>query len=380
MKATAAVLLLFLFIAPVSAAEDVDPAVVLAKLRSVEPADVAWGAYLSGKHGVKEAVPLLAAHLRPGPLHEGEHGRFVIRAILDALIRLDALVPGDLLVPHLRGRSPRCTFILLAREPGKNRAVLSDYFDRCSKDREYYGIIALAGGNLLCRQKAPGFAARMLGRMKTRLEIRVHDELGENAGVGGGGLRGGCADGRVDMPEGFPPYALYDLVPERGDARRLVADGPRPVFYARKERGGRRIGHGSIVHSFRVPDVTREWLADMAGVKAEALHLPTSTGWDLAWESAEAFTATAVKFRDRYVERYWSLVRRLVARSALTLKEAKAFVPPVTLTVKDKRADQSVPLPAIPESKVDPKLPQQLPTEADTPSRTGRGRPPGSSR
>jgi hypothetical protein len=153
-----------------------DPASVLAALRSEDPKDAAWGAHLAGREGLRDAVPLLLDLLRPRPERTAEEWGFTDRAVLDALIRLEAKVPagllGDRLPGHRRGTS--LALILVARQPVENRALLLHLFDRwTSKKKEDLYIGGLLVGNLLAAQRAPGFARRLLEEIETKFTFTV---------------------------------------------------------------------------------------------------------------------------------------------------------------------------------------------------------------
>jgi hypothetical protein len=341
-----------------------DVAAVLARLRSDDAGEVAWGAYVAGRDDMKEAVPLLLDVLRPRPERSGKPWPLVHRSALDALIRLEARVPPGLLEPHLHGRSRLLAFLLAAREPRENGALLLSIFDRDVGKRPQFGITALAAGNLLCANRTPGFAARLMSGIRVSLELTVHDGRPSEDLIGiGGGAGGRFSDGRVDQPEDFPPYALYRLVPvpRRPNGPAALADGPRPVHFTRRERSGRTIGFGGLGYRFPRPVCIREWLAAMAETTPKALGLPELRRHVHVWESPDAFLAWAVARRDELQERYWALARRLVKAGALSAREARALTPGIEVTLIDDRKETTDPIPRLPPTTVEPRLPEPRP-------------------
>jgi hypothetical protein len=341
------------FLLPVDAVE------VVAQLRSGDPARTAWGAYHAGRQGLKRVVPRLVEMLRPHPTRTGEAWDFTTHATLDALIRLEARVPGDLLAAHFRGRASVLALILLAREPDRNRAVILALFDRWANGGSHVSIDALAAGNLLAGVKAPGFSARILRRISMRLLLYIR----EPGAFGGRGdrrnLRAGSHDARITLPEGFPPFVQYRL--ETGpssDGSRLVADGTRPVRYVRVERTGRHFIAGRSGMGIRTEHVTREWIASMLGCGPEDLGIPSKDSHSMDWTSEDAYLTWATGRRDRLVAMYWKVVRGLIARDALTVGEARALAPSLAVEVRDQREAPSA-LPPIPPTTVKSGLPPE---------------------
>jgi hypothetical protein len=281
----------------------------------------------------------------------------VHRHALDALIRLDATVPSETLIPHLRTKAAWLALILIAREPAKNRGILTDLFDRWAKDQEHLPIGAVAVGNLLAQVRAPGFAARLMARTPTRLVLRVMDP-GHGGSGGRRSLRIGFGDGRADVPEGFPPHVIYRLVEGHGGT--LLADGPHPVSWVRQEMEGRRVGFGGRTPRFERIECLNGWLAAMLGTRPEPVEIPATRSITIRFETPEAYVDEALAARDRILGRYWSVARDLVARKLLTLEEARGLTFGVEVEIVDERTDRSDALPALPPTAVRPELPDEV--------------------
>jgi len=359
MRLTPLVLLLF---AAAVVAEEEKPT-VLERLKSESAAERAWGAYLAGKEGVQDAIPLLVEAIRTVPGRKDDEGRLVLRAALDALIRLKAPVKAEILEPHLRAGFSTQALILLTRSPRTRPDLLFALFDR--QGGSLMGEFGIAVGNLLCREKVPGFASRLLRHAR---EFELHVLLVDEGRTGGRGgsqrLGGGCGDGHVDVPEGFPPTAFYDLTAGKRDGSVLLVDGPRPIRWFRTEREGRRIGFGTTGTRIDVDVLAREWLAVLAGLPEEGRILPKSASTSLVWTDAAAYVKHVAARRDAILAGFWKFVAVLVEREALALDEARALRPVVEVEVSDVRAEpapEGTEFPKLPAPPKRPRLPGETP-------------------
>ena len=146
------------------------PAELAVHLRAEEPTEVAWAAWRAGEDGRRDLVrPLRAALARLAGQDDCE-GQLVRLYVLDALLRLDARVPGEELLPHATGALRAPALLLAARTPLANTAYFRARFDDEGHDLEWQ-----ACGNLLAAQNAPGFAAGCLARCELELSVDVRD-------------------------------------------------------------------------------------------------------------------------------------------------------------------------------------------------------------
>jgi hypothetical protein len=99
----------------------------------------------------------------------------------------------------------------------------------------------------------------------------------------------------------------------------------------------------------------------MAETTPKALGLPELRRHVHVWESPDAFLAWAVARRDELQERYWALARRLVKAGALSAREARALTPGIEVTLIDDRKETTDPIPRLPPTTVEPRLPEPRP-------------------
>jgi len=146
------------------------PAELAIHLRAEEPTEVAWAAWRAGEDGRRDLVrPLRAALARLAGQDDCE-GQLVRLYVLDAMLRLDARVPGEELLPHAVGMLRAPALLLAANTPLANTAYFRARFDDEGQDLEWQ-----ACGNLLAAQNAPGFAAACLAHCELELSVDVRD-------------------------------------------------------------------------------------------------------------------------------------------------------------------------------------------------------------
>jgi hypothetical protein len=300
----------------------------------------AWGAYLAGAHGLKGHAPLVVALLEnEGAAHVGsDEEALVRRAALDALIRLDAEVPSEKLLP-LYQLAPDETVILLARAPEQNAAALLALFDDETVDARWFAL-----GNLLAEARARGFAARLLAGLKLRATVFVYDSHGDRGYNGGGGDACGGSRHFESTPEGFPPAGRYTLsaTPARGAV--VVARGRRAVYYVRAAPG-----QGDAPY---VPcDVVRgdehrvEYLADLLRTTDDDLGLPARSFREVVCRDARQCRGALAALRDETARAYAEVLGRLAAAGLLDASEASTLKPDLTLDLYDQRDLRTFPLP-----------------------------------
>src|SRR5262245_40496214 len=172
------------------------------ELQSNIPKDVAWGAYRAAQFQLGELNTELARALAAPPAAADPERFAMMSALLDAAVSQQTPVPAKVLRTLWKGW-PVQTALLFPYATGDDRtAVLLDILDNSS------GFEWKAAANLLAAAKAPGFAPRLLQKLRLTLSVDV-SELG-NKGQGGsigGGI--GVGDGIAVNPDGFPPMAWY---------------------------------------------------------------------------------------------------------------------------------------------------------------------------
>lgn len=333
--------------APAPAATD--PAEVLAKLQSPEVRDRAWGAYLAGKEHVKAAIPFLVDRLREPAGAETDEGRHCLRNVFDALIRLDARVPREALAPWLSGGFRYPALILASRETPAFAEALESIFATQSGDRIWPFHVAI--GNLLAASPPRGFALEVLKRIPLRLHVVVHDP-GAPAGVGiGGRSSASFGDGRVRIPEGFPPWVAYDLTFEgEKEGATLLADGDVPVYSVRTERAEPG-GYGSGNRSESARDCALGWMKKLLRAGADAAVIDPDRTLEVAWAGPDDYVRRVAAARDALLGDGYALLAECVKRGLVTAAKARALTLSVAVDRNDSRAERT-PLPDLPESEV----------------------------
>lgn len=260
----------------------------------------------------------------------------VRQAALDALIRLDAEVPSDKLLP-LYQSSPDEVVILLARSPEQNRQALLPLFVADAPGARW-----LAVGNLLAETRAPGFAARLLQELKIEANLYVYDrEGGHDYSTGGGD--GGCGCGRgVSREEDFPPVSYYQLTETPSRGATVIAPGRHVVYYTRRPSancGGSSI-YGSERDRLRV-----EYLAGLLNTTEEDLKLDARPFREIVCRDARECRRAVAAVRDEIEQSHAALLRRLLEENLLDASEASGLKPDITFDINDSRDEHSFPLP-----------------------------------
>jgi hypothetical protein len=307
-------------------------------LKSNDNKERAWGAYLVGLHGLKDQTASLVSILEDESLSGGGPVEAVVRqAALDSLIRLDAEVPADALLP-LYQSSPDEVLILLARSPGKNQQTLLSLFADDLPSARWLAI-----GNLLAETRAQGFAAHLLAGLKIEATVYVFDrEEHDNYGTGGG-CGGGCGGGTSwRRDEELPPVGYYMLedAPRRGAT--VLATGRRLVSYTRAL--SRSYGSSGWCGFDR--DVVRvEYLAGLLYISDGALGFSAYPSRDIVCKDAAQCGNALAAVRNEIARAYNKLLRRLLDESLLDAAEASELRPDIKLDVTDYRRRKSFPLP-----------------------------------
>lgn len=307
-------------------------------LNSGENRERAWGAYLVGLHGLKEQTRSLVSILRDEGLNGGGPLESVVRqAALDSLIRLDAEVPSDVLLP-LYAYSPNEVLILLAHSPQENQAALLALFTDNESPARWF-----AAGNLLAEARTPGFAARLLAGLKIRASVYVFDRE-EHGGFGTGGGCGGGGFGTDWSPDAeLPPVGYYalDYVPSQGAT--VVARGRHVVYYTRSLYPTQHAGGGC---GFDRDTARVEYLAGLLNVADEdSLGFTAYPYHEVTCEDPAGCRRALAAVRDEVARSHGVLLGRLLDEGLLDAAEASQLKPDITLDITDLRDKKTFPLP-----------------------------------
>ncbi len=322
-----------------------DPASVLALLRSKAPAEAAWGAHLAGRTGLRDAVPLLLELLPPRPAAEAKEWRFVHAAVLDALVRLEARVPAAVLRSHLGTANAAAALVLIARDPEEGRETLLAVLPEWLSPR--LSAPAVAAGNLLARTRTRGLAFLLLSRWTIDLTVTVTDQPDLFFG-GSASASISCGDGRLEVPEGFPPHAWYEASFRKGEGAAVLADGPTPVYVTRQERPERRIGVGAVSAFVDYRETATAWLAMLLGGKEAVPDLPGDESETVFFQGADHLLGVVEALRERLAARFAAGAQAFVEKGLLTAEEAAGLSPPLAVALRDCRQDTEEPLPEMP--------------------------------
>ena len=311
-----------------------------AKLSSTKPAEIAWGAWQAAESGDRELAGDVLAALRrtlAGPVVAGEP--FVLRAELDALIRLDArLTPEDLSQVSRVAGVRNQTLVLAARDPRLHAPMLETL--RASAQSE--DLVAI--DNLLSAGAPARLVALLLPDVRMHVTVHVHDP---NSGSGegrGGGARIGCGSARV--PAGFPPVVSYDLVLGTSADCTVFADGPQPVSYRRRVQTGETIGIGSRFCDVPASDHALGLLRWVVEDRSPTSLLEGKIRIVHTWQDPAHFVADIHAQLDERRTAWRELTGKLVAAHLLA-PELGPIDPPIDVSVVDHRQDPSIPLPPL---------------------------------
>ncbi len=306
-------------------------------LKSQGSRERAWGAYLAGAHGMKEHASLLVGLLEDSNVAAGGWEEAVVRqAALDALIRLDAEVPAETLLP-LYGASADEVVILLSRAPKRNERELLSLFNEAVPDVRWAAV-----GNLLAGARAPGFAARLLSGLKVEASVYVYDWEGARGYGSSGGCGGLCGDS-VHMPEGFPPVGYYSLNASGVRGSVVLAPGKHTVYYVRALHPDTC---GGPSNGWLARDERRvEYLAEMLGTTEEELSLEVRPFREVVCTDARQCGQVLAALRDELVGAHTQALARLLEAGLLDPAEAAELKPDITLQLNDSRDRRKFPLP-----------------------------------
>jgi hypothetical protein len=209
-----------------------------------------------------------------------------VLALFDALIESGRNVPADLLRPFAtRWRDE--VIILLCRSTENEDDLLNMRAEPLNEAQW------LAVGNSLLKLRSSKFFVRTLEQTHvTHKFIVVSEEAG---GFGGGSGGGGVSDGSRQLPKGFPPIGLYQLVTFPAEGYALVAKGPRNVYFRRTVvPTNRQVVWGTPFGSCEKDEEQLEYLAAMTQtsiVNVSGIFSPSTT---IQWRTEDDFLSRSM--------------------------------------------------------------------------------------
>jgi hypothetical protein len=333
------------------------------QLASGEPREIAWAAYSIGVHKHFDMVPKLVELVRSFEnTATADNSRITpesasIEAVADALIRLEAMLPADV-VMNLYPRFPAQTIILLSRA-SDNSDPLMEIFQK-TKSRDLW----LAAGNLLAVHPPSGFVRTLLGGAITTFSFRVvwtEPERGDGVGMGCAADSGMVADENF---RDWPRVRLYRIVHSE-NARNVFAPGIRPVGFTWWETTDYRDAWGDGDCS---PSTSKYWrtglIAQLLRKTISELPLQPEVRELVLFTSAAAFEERVRSAIEQKSRAFGEVVDAFVQRGDLTREDSAVLHLQCRVEVADERPLPRTDLPkvvdrwcAAPPANADSQLP-----------------------
>jgi hypothetical protein len=303
---------------------------IAAMLRSIEPREQAWGAWLAAQAKATSLVPDLQ---RVADRHRDATAwteRVVSGAALDALIQMQVRVPAAWVRPFFATR-PAETLILLSRADDAEDVL----FDLVSSQQ---GIPWFAAAGLLLKKAPSRLAPPLLADLEIELLVSVVADPSQMALVGVGGASAGAGHGGGALLPGFPPIASYYLSGGNPGGT-LLTDGPRSVFFFRDvSQPGSVLG--ATEHTWGGPSMSDRlaYVAALLGQPGRPLAVSATESRSVVWRSQQQIELDIASFRGDVSRRFGLLVAQLVDARLLSSEEASRVpAPRITVTVRDLR-------------------------------------------
>jgi hypothetical protein len=318
-------------------------------LDSNSPNEQAWGAYWAAKYGMADFAPKLIRLIDPPQSRNQTELLFRDLAMFDNLIKLNASVSSERLLP-LYDRYPDQVLILLAKSPKENSEALLEI-----ARKEYGGIYRATACNLLEKAKAPGFAVYLLNRVFIHATILV---VSKGAGaarivdpVRSWGI--GKHDNGPFVSLDLPPIDNYRLTQAANETSLIVAPGIIPIYYKKHvcHPGPRfpEIGINANDDADRQASLSPiDYLTDMTKAAA-SIRMPDRTYYSrtIQWESDRQFSDELNSFCTELHAPYKSVLKHLLTTGWLTESEAQKAIINVQVEAEDLR-DRPPAMTAIP--------------------------------
>jgi hypothetical protein len=312
-------------------------ATVKAQLRAAEPKAIAWAAHTAAEHRLAGLDTELLAALRCARAHTGGDWAKTLPPILDALIETGATVPNVDLAPlHDRDRG---VVLLLANERLATKPFVDSLLLATFRGHERGSDAWRACGNLLCKQRHPGFVSDLL-LVPMNVCVRVHSPECD----GTWSTEISCtACGLVREDKDWPPATRHELLFMATAGAKVLVEWPFPVFVRRVRLPTNGFTHAPSGHS--VENLRTAWLKHLVWIAT--CIAPIERTVDVDWSDVPTFVADVTKHRAAAETEWRDLVAACVDMSLLSPDAAKGLTPTITITLDDWRADKSVPLPAV---------------------------------
>jgi len=315
-------------------------AVATANLASNDACKVAWAAHHLARGPERSHVPELVRTLRSWRNRNDIGADFARLHVLDALVQLNARVAAADLTPFLDGITDVAAFALLAREPRANEPELLKLFASelpdglHAKDLKWW-----ATGDMLCQQRATGFAAVLINEMEFELVLDVYlpsDPSGARCG-GAFGTRSGT-DIVARLPS-FPPAPVYNLAVNEPGCRAI---GTSQVGYSRR-LAKHPFATGRSWHNYDTR-LRLGWLEQLADLDVGSVWYER-----IDYRNPKAFRTDVEALQARIDQELLQMLDRLVKAKAIPSDKATELDLQLKVNVSDLRAGNRNPLPKIPK-------------------------------
>jgi hypothetical protein len=312
---------------------------VLEKLQSNDAVESAWGAYQAGDWNLKQHVPALLELVKRENQRPPDASPFTQKMALDALVRLGADVPSDLLLARLDKEYYSETLILLAKVGLKSRGTLLRFMDELPMDGQHWWATA----RILTAARAPGIARRVLNGVQFELTFFVRDSVEQVYRYGAYVSHNSRRNFR-DYQKSLPPWPEYYFYPSLKDGRIVLRNDPVGVSYSRSEFSSRRPPEK------KTPPIYRSHLAIeclQAMLKRPMKELSKRKAVTIDWNDEEHFLRQARKGIEEIRSVHQDLLERLTYEGLLTDKEKVGLEPDIKIVVEDKRKVKDIALPKV---------------------------------
>lgn len=275
---------------------------------------------------------------------EGDEASCVRALLLDALIRHDAKLPGDQLLPLLGDElAGGPAFVLLCRSGPTDEAALLEAYrltpvDRCVRRR--------ALGSLLVKLRSPLFVEELVRAGALQLRVVVGDQA--RLMIAQPDLDS-VLPASLPVPQGFPEPSVYVLesapMPSyRTEAMRIgslveVAPGVR----ASRRQPTRRPFAMAVYAATRRDDdsLVQAWMQELSGVQLPPPFL-------LLRGDDQKLELKLTRARDRMRAGIATALSGLQSRNLISAARAAEVANDDVFVLRDERADQAPPLPLVP--------------------------------
>jgi hypothetical protein len=273
-----------------------------------------------------------------------------IEAVADALIQLQAVLPGDV-VMHLYPQFPAQTIILLSRASDNTAPLLHIFQTTSSRD------LWLASGNLLALHPPPEFVRSLLNDVVETFTFRVvaPSDQTEPSRIGSG-----CAgDFLMSHDPAFadwPKARMYRLITSERESRLIASGRPQnvfapgihPVVYSTWETIDYRDSWGDGDCS---PGKSKYWrtglLAQLQGKNLDDFPLKTETDETIRYSSATSFENSVQATIEKQSGAFRDVVASLVQSGLLSAGDEFALQLKCRIQVQDARPGPREELPPV---------------------------------